>query len=84
MMTQHSGTNTCLEQSNRSQPEICPKDREESVKELVRPSNLRQEKDDNFKDDEQAVEDCPEYTSWLIRDCTTSARKEIIEFNIYL
>ena len=84
MVTQHSGTNTCLEQSNRSQPEICHKHREESVKELVRPSNLRQEKDDNFKDDEQAVEDCPEYTSWLIRDCTTSARKEIIEFNLYL
>lgn len=56
-----------LDKSERTETKVFSKDREISVEELARKTELRADQDNGLKDDEQSVQDCPKSASRLVR-----------------
>lgn len=65
-MRENGCSNEALENAKCAETKVWPKDREETGEELLWEAALGEDESDDLEDDQQAVNDSPEYTSWLI------------------
>ena len=75
MVGEDCSTNEALEDTESADAEVGSEDGEVLVEELVGPANFREHEEDYLEDDEQAVENGPEYTCGLVGYGTSSAKE---------
>lgn len=78
MMGKDGGTNQTLNDAEGTETEGASKHREETIEERCWPADFRENEDYDLKNDEQTVDYCPEYASWLIWNVAISVRESLV------
>jgi len=76
-MGEDHGTDQALENPKGTETKGAPENREEMIEEGGWPTNFREDKDDDLKEDEDAVDDCPEDSCRLVGDVAISVNKRL-------